>query len=59
MLKLGGVYSVKDSDEFSKVFSMLDDSVLRNKSGKINFNYILKSVKKNSKIINSLIENLH
>ena len=59
LLKLGGVYSVKDSDEFSKVFSMLDDSVLRNKSGKINFNYILKSVKKNSKIINSLIENLH
>ena len=59
LLKLGGVYSVKDSDEFSKVFSMLDDSALRNKSGKINFNYILKSVKKNSKIINSLIENLH
>ena len=59
LLKLGGVYSVKDSDEFSKVFSMLGDSVLRNKSGKINFNYILKSVKKNSKIINSLIENLH
>ena len=59
LLKLGGVYSVKDSYEFSKVFSMLDDSALRNKSGKINFNYILKSVKKNSKIINSLIENLH
>ncbi len=58
LLKLGGVYSVKDSDEFSKVFSMLDDSALRNKSGKINFNYILKSVKKNSKIINSLSKNL-
>ena len=58
LIELGGVYSVKNSDEFSKVFSLLDDSRLRNKSGEINFNYIIKGVKKNSKIINSLIENL-
>jgi len=52
------VYSVKNPDEFSKVFSLLDDIDLRNKSGKINFDYILKNVEKNSKIINSLIKNL-
>ncbi|MBT6214842.1 MAG: 3-deoxy-D-manno-octulosonic acid transferase, partial [Cryomorphaceae bacterium] len=53
LLELGGVYSVKNPDEFSKVFSLLDDIDLRNKSGKINFDYILKNVEKNSKIINS------
>ncbi|MBT6736629.1 MAG: 3-deoxy-D-manno-octulosonic acid transferase, partial [Cryomorphaceae bacterium] len=58
LLELGGVYSVKNPDEFSKVFSLLDDIDLRNKSGKINFDYILKNVEKNSKIINSLIKNL-
>ena len=46
LIELGGVYSVKNSDEFSKVFSELDDTELRIKSGKINFNYILKSVRK-------------
>ena len=58
LLELGGVYSVKNPDEFSKVFSLLDDIDLRNKSGKINFDYILKNVEKNLKIINSLIKNL-
>ena len=58
LLELGGVYSVKNPDEFSKVFSLLDDIDLRNKSGKINLDYILKNVEKNSKIINSLIKNL-
>ena len=58
LLELGGVYSVKNPDEFSKVFSLLDDIDLRNKSGKINFDYILKNVEKNSEIINSLIKNL-
>ena len=58
LLELGGVYSVKNPDEFSKVFSLLDDIDLRNKSGKINLDFILKNVEKNSKIINSLIKNL-
>ena len=58
LIELGGVYSVKNSDEFSKVFSELDDTELRIRSGKINFNYILKSVEKNSKILNSLSKNL-
>lgn len=58
LIELGGVYSVKNSDEFSKVFSELDDTELRIRSGKINFNYILKSVEKNSIILNSLSKNL-
>jgi 3-deoxy-D-manno-octulosonic-acid transferase len=58
LIELGGVYSVKNSDEFSKVFSELDDTELRIRSGKINFNYILKSVDKNSVILNSLSKNL-
>ena len=58
LIELGGVYSVKNSDEFSKVFSELDDTELRIRSGKINFNYILKSVDKNSIILNSLSKNL-
>ena len=58
LIELGGVYSVKNSDEFSKVFSELDDTELRIRSGKINFNYILKSVEKNSKILNSLLKSL-
>ena len=58
LLELGGVYSVKNPDEFSKEFSLLDDIDLRSKPGKINFYYILKNVEKNSKIINSLIKNL-
>ena len=58
MIELGGVYSVKNSDEFSKVFSELDDTELRIRSGKINLNYILKSVEKNSKILNSLSKSL-
>ena len=58
LIKLGGVYSVKNSDEFFKIFAELNDNELRIRSGKINFNYILKSVEKNSKILNSLIKNL-
>ena len=58
LIELGGVYSVKNSDEFSKVFSELDDTELRIRSGKINFNYIFKSVEKNSIILNSLSKNL-
>ena len=58
LIKLGGVYSVKDPDEFSKVFSELNDTELRIRSGKSSFDYILKSVEKNSKILNSLIKNL-
>ena len=58
LIKLGGVYSVKNSNEFSKVFSKLDNTELRIKSGKINLNYILKSVEKNSKILNSLLKSL-
>ncbi len=58
LIKLGGVYSVKNSDEFFKIFAKLNDNELRIRSGKINFNYILKSVEKNSKILNSLIKNL-
>ena len=58
LIELGGVYSVKNSNEFSKVFSKLDNTELRIKSGKINLNYILKSVEKNSKILNSLLKSL-
>ena len=58
LIELGGVYSVKNSNEFSKVFSELDNTELRIKSGKINLNYILKSVEKNSKILNSLLKSL-
>ena len=58
LIELGGVYSVKNSNEFSKVFSKLDNTELRIKSGKINLNYILKSVEKNSKILNSLFKSL-
>ena len=58
LIELGGVYSVKNSNEFSKVFSELDNTELRIKSGKINLNYILKSVEKNSKILNSLFKSL-
>ena len=58
LIELGGVYSVKNSNEFSKVFSKLDNTELRIKSGKINLNYILKSVEKNSIILNSLSKNL-
>ena len=58
LIKLGGVYSVKDPDEFCKVFSKLNDTELRIRSGEISFDYILKSVEKNSKILNSLIKNL-
>ena len=58
LIELGGVYSVNNSNEFSKVFSELDNTELRIKSGKINLNYILKSVEKNSKILNSLLKSL-
>ncbi|MDA9160740.1 3-deoxy-D-manno-octulosonic acid transferase [Flavobacteriaceae bacterium] len=58
LIELGGVYSVKNSNEFFKVFSKLDNTELRIKSGKINLNYILKSVEKNSKILNSLLKSL-
>ena len=58
LIKLGGVYSVKDPDEFCKVFSKLNDTELRIRSGKISFDYILKSVEKNSIILNSLSKNL-
>ncbi len=60
LIKLGGVYSVKNSKEFTDTFSILRKSEdQRNKSGQVNLNYILNNLEKNSKIIQSLIDNLN
>ena len=59
LIELGGVYSVKDSEEFYEIFSSLNNSEKkRNESGLANINYILKEVEKNSIIIQSLTKNL-
>ena len=59
LIELGGVYSVKDSEEFYETFSSLNNSEKkRNESGLANINYILKEVEKNSIIIQSLTKNL-
>ena len=59
LIELGGVYSVKDSEEFYETFSWLNNSEKeRNKSGLANINYILKKVEKNSIIVQSLTKYL-
>ena len=59
LIELGGVYSVKDSEEFYETFTLLLNSEKkRNESGIANINYILKEVEKNSIIIQSLTKNL-
>ena len=56
----GGVFSVKNSNEFYKCFIELYDSkVLRNKSGKANSKYIIDNIEKNKKFIDSLTEKIH
>ena len=59
LIKLGGVFSVKDSEDFSKVFSTLNNSEKnRQVSGEINLNYIMKNAEKNSLVVESLTKNL-
>ena len=60
LTSLGGVFSVKNSNEFYKCFIELYDSkVLRNKSGKANSKYIIDNIEKNKKFIDSLTEKIH
>ena len=60
LTSLGGVFSVKNSDEFYKCFIELYDSEeLRNKSGKANSKYIINNVEKNKKFIDSLTGKIH
>ena len=57
---MGGVFSVKNSDEFYKCFIELYDSEeLRNKSGKANSKYIIDNIEKNKKFIDSLTGKIH
>ena len=59
MVDLGGVISVNNSIEFSKVFKDLCGNEGKQKRlGKINLDYIYQNEKNNRKVINSLIENL-
>ena len=60
LTSLGGVFSVKNSDEFYKCFIELYDSEeLRNKSGKANSKYIIDNIEKNKKFIDSLTGKIH
>ena len=60
LIKLGGAFTVKDAEEFSKIFTKLNDSEKnRQRSGEANLNYIMKNAEKNSLVLKSLIENLH
>ena len=60
LTSLGGVFSVKNSNEFYKCFIELYDSkVLRNKSGKANSKYIIDNIEKNKKFIDSLTGKIH
>ncbi len=60
LTSLGGVFSVKNSDEFYKCFTELYESEeLRNKSGKANSKYIIDNIKKNKKFIDSLTGKIH
>ena len=59
MVDLGGVISINNSIEFSKVFKDLCGNEGKQKRlGKINLDYIYQNEKNNRKVINSLIENL-
>ena len=59
LIELGGVYSVKDSEEFYETFSWLNNSEKeRKKAGLANINYILKKVERNSIIFQSLTKYL-
>ena len=60
LTSLGGVFSVKNSDEFYKCFTELYDSEeLRYKSGKVNLKYIIDNVENNKKFIDSLTGKIH
>ena len=60
LTSLGGVFSVKNSDEFYKCFiDLYDSEELRNKSGKANSKYIIDNIEKNKKFIDSLTEKIH
>ena len=55
LIELGGVYSVKDSEEFYETFSWLNNSEKeRKKAGLANINYILKKVERNSIIFQNV-----
>ena len=59
LVDLGGVISVKNSIEFSKIFrDLCANNEEQKRLGKINLNYIYENEKNNRKVINSLIENL-
>ena len=59
MVDLGGVISVKNSIEFSKIFrDLCANNEKQKRLGKINLDYINENEKNNRKVINSLIENL-
>ena len=56
---MGGVLSIKNSIEFSKVFSELCHREEKEKKlGKINSDYVYENEKNNRKVIDSLIKTL-
>ena len=59
LIELGGVLSIKNSIEFSQVFSELCLREEKEKKlGKINLDYVYKNEKSNRKVIDSLIKTL-
>jgi len=59
LIDLGGVLSINNSVEFSKVFSELCLKKEKEKKlGKINLDYVYENEKNNRKVINSLIKTL-
>jgi len=59
LIELGGVLSIKNSIEFSQVFSELCLGEEKEKKlGKINLDYVYENEKNNRKVIDSLIKTL-
>ncbi|MBL6603915.1 MAG: 3-deoxy-D-manno-octulosonic acid transferase [Flavobacteriaceae bacterium] len=59
LIDLGGVISINNSVEFSKIFNELCHRKEKEKKlGKINSDYVYKNEKNNSKVIDSLIKTL-
>ena len=55
MIELGGMYSIKNNEEFKALLdSLLTNEIESNKSGKINYNFILENTGATKKIMNYL-----
>ena len=55
MIELGGMYSIKNNEEFKALLdSLLTNEIESNKSGKTNYNFILKNTGATKKIMNYL-----